>query len=252
MKLFFDIETIPEQGDALEKVIALEKENFKAPSGLTKGAACKDLGLEGNDAKFITAGDALIKWAEKFGAEKAPALAEDKWRKTSFDAAKGEIISLAWAVEDGEIESAARGLTESVSEGDIIQNFYDAIAAQERKDGESRKPFLIGHYISGFDLRFIFQRSIILGVKPSFNIKPNGRHGVDYFDTMIEWAGYKGSISQDNLCKALDIEGKPGDINGALVWDFVRDGNHKAVEDYNRDDVNKVRQIYNRLTFKGV
>ena len=56
-------------------------------------------------------------------------------------------------------------------------------------------------------------------------------------------------MSQDNLCKALGIKGKPDDIDGSKVWDFYKAGKIDEIEDYNRDDVDKVRQIYNRINF---
>ena len=112
-----------------------------------------------------------------------------------------------------------------------------------------RPPFFIGHYIGGFDLKFILHRCIILGVEPPFGIPAHGRHGKDFYDTMIAWAGSKGRISQDNLCKVLGIEGKPHDIDGSKVWGFVKEGRIDEVVEYNKDDVEKNRKIYNRLNF---
>ena len=66
---------------------------------------------------------------------------------------------------------------------------------------------------------------------------------------MQAWCGFKDRISQDNLCKALGIEGKPSDISGENVWDFYRAGGIDRIEEYNRDDVEKAREIYKRLNF---
>ncbi len=88
-----------------------------------------------------------------------------------------------------------------------------------------------------------------MGVKPPFKLPFNGRHGSDFFCTQIAWAGFKGRASQDSICNALGIDGKPDDIDGSKVWDFVRDGKVKRVEEYNIDDVEKNREIYKRLTF---
>ena len=90
---------------------------------------------------------------------------------------------------------------------------------------------------------------MILGVQPPFEIDFNGRHGKAFYDTQIAWAGFKGRMSQDNLCAALGIEGKPGDIDGSKVWGFVKEGKVDRVAEYNRDDVQKNREIYKRLNF---
>lgn len=244
-KCFIDIETIPAQSEenGYESFLSAELKDFKAPSTLTKTQACADLGLTGNDAKFTSKDDAISKWEARFSKEKAPEVAEEKWRKTSFDGAKGEIISIAWAVEGGIIDSVSRPL--DGGEGAMMKVFFRKLILDLNK----RPPFFIGQYLAGFDLKFIYHRAVILGIKPPFDLPFNGRHGHDFYCTQIAWAGFKGRMSQDNMCKALGIEGKPDDIDGSQVWDYVKRGDVKRVEEYNRDDVNKVRQLYNRLTF---
>lgn len=246
MNVFFDIETIPAQSGlySYDNFLADAKDNFKAPTSLTKAQACADLGLTGNDAKFTSKDDAIAKWVEKFAEEKAPEVAEENWRKTSLDGAAGEVISIAWAFGGEDIHSVSRQLGQS--ESDLLDVFFNSI---EDACG-NKQPFFIGQFIAGFDLKFIFHRSIILGVKPLFYLPFDGRHNKDFYCTQIAWAGYGGRMSQDNLCKALGIQGKPDDIDGSKVWDYVDAGKVERVEEYNRDDVDKVRQIYNRLNFK--
>lgn len=242
MNTYIDIETIPGQG-LYEEFLKDAQENFKAPSDLTKTKACADLGLTGNDAKLTSKDDAVAQWVEQFSKEKAPEVAEQNWRKTSFDGAKGEIISIAWAVGDESVEASWRDLGQS--EEAMLANFFRLLAQRLN----ARPPFFIGQFVAGFDLKFIFQRAVILQVEPPFNLPFNGRHDQHYYDTQQAWAGFKGRMSQDNMCKALGIEGKPGDIDGSNVWDHVRDGDIKRVMEYNIDDVEKVRKLHKRLTF---
>jgi len=242
MRVFLDIETIPGQS-CFEEFLQNELDNFKAPSGLTKTQACADLGITGNDAKFTSKDDAIAQWEAKFSTEKAPQVADEKWRKTSFDGAKGEVISIAWAIEDGIIQSESRDIDES--ERVLLGKFFNAINESEH----GRPPFFIGQYIAGFDLKFLFHRAVILGVNPEFKLPFDGRHDKDYYCTQQAWAGFGGRMSQDNMCKAMGIEGKPHDIDGSKVWDFVKDGRIEEVEEYNRDDVYKNRLMYNRLNF---
>jgi len=250
MHLFLDIETIPEQG-GYEAFLEEALNNFKPPSDLTKTKACADLGITGNDAKFTSKDDAIAQWCEKFAKEKAPEVAEHEWRRTSFNGARGELVSIAWAFEDDEVVSVCRSATlkdgELIlsSESEMLISFYELAGRRLRM----RPAFFVGQFIGGFDLPFLFHRSVINGVVPPFDINFNGRHGHAFYDTQIAWAGYKGRMSQDNLCKALGIQGKPGDIDGSKVWDFVKAGDVSRVAEYNRDDVEKSREIYKRLNF---
>ena len=151
---------------------------------------------------------------------------------------------IAWAVEDGEVRNLYRSLDER--EDVILTIFFSELRSDLLN---KRKPFFIGHYISGFDLKFLFQRAVINNIDPGFDLRQDAKHGSQIYDTMLAWAGYGDKISQDNLCKALGIKGKPDDIDGSKVWDFVKAGDVEKVAAYNKDDVKKVREIYKRMNF---
>ena len=242
----FDIETIPAQGNAYEEFLEAEKENFKAPSSLSKTQVLADFGVSDKDPdwKYKTKDDCIALWEQRFASIKAPEVAEEKWRKTALDGTQGEIICMSVMVEQDQIESLYRRLDDS--EGDLLQSFYDLMAGKLNR----RDPFFIGHNIGNFDLKFLYQRSVIVGVKPSFNIPVSGSHGRDYFDNMVAWTGYrKEYISQDRLAKALGLPGKPENIDGSKVWDFVKEGKEAEVSAYCADDVRQSMQIYRRLNF---
>lgn len=224
MNVFIDIETIPQQPEALSKALIAGK--IEAPSTMKK-------------AETI---DAWHKGDGKYAGVKEQAI-EDAYRKTSFDGAKGQICSMAWKPEGGVISSC----TDKMGEADMLALFFEDMIAQ----CSGRPPFFIGQYIGGFDLKFIFHRAIILGVRPTFRVLFDGKHGKDFYCTQAAWAGYGGRMSQDNLCKALGIEGKPDDIDGSKVWDFYKAGKIDRIEEYNRYDVETVERIYNRINFKG-
>lgn len=242
----FDIETIPAQGNAYEEFLQAEKENFKAPSSLSKTQVLLDFGVSDKDPdwKYKTKEDCVALWEKRFASIKAPEVAEEKWRKTSFDGGRGEIICMSIMIDHGEIQSFWRRLQES--EGDMLQNFFDRLATTLN----GRTPFLIGHNICNFDLKFLYQRCVVLGIKPSFDIPFAGSHGRDYWDNMVAWTGYrKDYISQDALARALGLPGKPDNIDGSKVWDYVRDGKEHEVAAYCEDDVSQVWGIYRRLNF---
>lgn len=243
-----DIETVPDQrSGAYEAFLKDAQENFTAPSGLTKTQACADLGLTGNDAKFTSKDDAILKWEALFSKEKAPEIAEANYRRTALDGGKGEIFSIAWAAEDDEVNCASREWIDGrlSSEAAMIDKFFAQLSSRLKM----RKPLFVGQYIAGFDLKFIFHRCVILKIKAPFELPFWGRHDQHFYDTQEAWAGFKGRMSQDNLCSALGIQGKPGDIDGSKVWDFVKTGDTDRVVEYNIDDVVKNREIYKRLNF---
>ncbi|WP_020208249.1 ribonuclease H-like domain-containing protein [Gilvimarinus chinensis] len=228
MNVFIDLETIPEQPEAEAK--AAIAESIQAPASMKKPETVAD-------------------WHNgvgKYAGEKE-ALIEERYRKTALDGSKGEIISIAFAVEGGEVFVSSRQHFES--EVGLIENALYQLDQELSSYGQSRPPYFVGHNIGGFDLKFLYQRCVINRINPGFDLKQWGRHGSQFFDTMQAWAGWGNRISQDNLCKALGIEGKPDDIDGSKVWDFYKAGQIGRIAEYNADDVLKVREIYQRLTF---
>jgi hypothetical protein len=245
VNLFLDIETIPDQRPgALDAFVADVQENFRAPSGLTKEQAAKDLGMtDASEIKFTSKDAMIARWEERFRAEKAIEVAEANWRKTSFDGGAGQVVCIGFAL-DGSPATAYFGMDETK----LLQDFFcwltDIRSIHDR-------PVFIGHNHAAFDLRFLFHRAVINGVKPPIWLPNNARPWDDcIYDTMVQWAGHGNRISMDNLCKALGIPGKPDDIDGSRVWDFVRDGRIDEVAEYCRGDVQRTREIYKRMTFQ--
>ena len=237
MKIYLDIETIPGQSPSLIGDIT---ETIAPPGNIKKA-------------------ETIARWE----AEQKPAAIEDAWRKTSFQGDRGEVVCIAWAVDDGLVDVVYRtpdhlnGPANDVSEADILTDFFAAIKKEsERQHG--RRPMYIGHNVRDFDLRFLFHRAVILGVKPPFHLPHDARPGSEsVFDTMYAWAGYRDRISLDRLCRALEIPTKGSEldgeeIDGAKVWDFVRDGYADKVAIYCQADVERVRSVYRRLNFEEV
>ena len=213
---YIDIETIPDQREGAKERAG---DLVKHPANMSKQ-------------------ETIDKWE----IEKKPALVDEAWLKTSLNGAYGEIISAALAVGDGEIISVSRDL--GGSEGDMLQTLFDCIGADNKTP-----PFYIEHNVT-FDLKFIWQRSVILGIKPPFDINWQGRHGQHYFDNMQAWAGFREYIKQDLLCELLGIKSTlEFNMDGSQVWSEVEAGNISKVAEYNRDDVYKAREIYKKLNY---
>lgn len=212
-ELFFDIETIPSQLEWVKEEI---KKNIK-PHGNCKTDESKQ------------------KWFDK-NLESA---ADEEWRKTSLNGAVGEVVCISYAVGNKEVKTISRGLGES--EKDLLAHF-NLVASK------IISPKWIGHYITGFDLRFIWQRSIIHGLhcEAPYNAKP---WDSNVFDTKTEFSGInKGYGSLDMMAKIFGIEGKLEGMDGSKVWDEVKAGNIDKVVAYCEQDVEITRELYRRMT----
>jgi predicted PolB exonuclease-like 3'-5' exonuclease len=108
----------------------------------------------------------------------------------------------------------------------------------------------VGHNIVDFDLRFIWQRSIVNQLRPSREIPLARQRCEPIFDTMQEWSHWgREHVSLDKLAKALGIASPKDSLDGSKVYTHYRDGKLYEICEYCKRDVDTVRQVYRRLTF---
>ena len=228
MNIFIDIETIPTQNEEFKKQIM---ESVSAPGNYSKPESIK-------------------KWMD----ENAEQAGEDQWRKTALDGAFGEVICASWAIDGGLVQSVYRDL--EGSEAELLIDLFSQIKHQTDIKREAMVVNAnlkwIGHYITGFDLRFLWQRSVINNVEPAIKIPYAAKPWDDnVFDTLVEWKGSGSGVGKlGSICEALGFEGK-GDIDGSQVWDYVKEGRVKdIVVKYCEADVYKARNLYKAMTFQ--
>ncbi|KGA31157.1 hypothetical protein [Pectobacterium odoriferum] len=228
MNIYIDIETIPAQNPDIKSAIAAE---VKAPGQYKKK-------------------ESIDEWL----AENRDKVAEEDWRKTSFDGGLGHVVVISAAVGDGETKTFySTEWQHPEYEAELLREFF-AFLHVSFDPSRQIPPTFIGHNVADFDLRFLFQRAVVLGVAPPRFLPVNVRSwDKSIFDTMNAWAGYNGRVSLEKLCKVLGIAGKGSEIgeeiDGSKVWDFVRDGKIDKVAKYCAADVERVRNIFKRMTF---
>lgn len=157
--------------------------------------------------------------------------------KTSFDGSFGRIICIGYAVDDNSVECLC-----DENEAKMLQKFWELA-----KDTD----LFIGHNILDFDLRFIYQRSIVNRVLPSINLNFARYRNYPIYDTMKEWVKWSmNSVSLEHLALALGIPTPKDGIDGSQVYDFYQKGKIKEIIQYCQRDVEATRAIYRRMTFR--
>jgi predicted PolB exonuclease-like 3'-5' exonuclease len=236
MNIFIDIETVPAQDPESIKMLRAEADEekllIKAPSNYKDEAKIKEYIL----AKQIEIDTAF----------------EERYRKTSFDGAYGQIACIGYAIDDEPAQSVW-GAMWARDEKHVLNVFFN-ILKEAYNPNDQMRPTFIGHNLIAFDLRFIHQRSVMLGIKPPsfipFKAKP---WDTTVFDTMVDWAGVGNRVSLAKLCKVFGLDAKGSEIgeeiDGSKVWDFVKDGRIEDVARYCEGDVERTRQVYKRLNF---
>lgn len=239
-----DIETIPDvRPGKREAYLQASRDNFSAPSTLTKEQAAIDLGLtDASEIKFTSKDAMLAKWVERFRDEKADEVGDAKWRKTSFDGAKGQICCIGVALDDG-----APIQLWSKDEAAILHDFFTIVDANIRLNN-LRRPTFVGHNICGFDLRFILQRAFINRIPVPLWFPRNARPWDDSInDTMLMFAGQGNRISLANLCEALGVV-SDNSIDGSMVYDLYAQGQIEKIAAYCADDVRITRECWQLMT----
>lgn len=222
--IFFDIETLPTVDPAVMADIA---------AGLRHPASMK---------KAHT----IASWE----ANDKPGAVLEAIAKTSFDGGYGRLASVAWCVGDGEIvagTSAGPDGYEERIERILIEGFFETLHAVR---AENRlPPRMAGHFITGFDLRFLWHRAIVLGIRPPdwWPVDARSWDSSKVHDTMTMWAGGRDHIGQDRLARILGIRGK-SDVDGSQVAALWEAGEYERIRVYNADDVRCCREIWCRIT----
>lgn len=224
--LYHDYETIPGQSkrvrDEIHRQIDEEIAGIKAPGNYKKPESI-----------------------EKYKAEETLRLNEsfsERWQRTGLRGSTGEIISMSLAIDDGEVWAKTRTLDDS--EVDLIDEYFNHLLAA----GVGPSTIWVGFNTAAFDIRFLYQRCVILGYRPPIHLPTGGPGDRGIYDCMVEWAGWGQRISQEAVAAALGLPGKPG-MTGADVWPAIQVGEYDKVNDYCRYDCGTIREIHRRMAF---
>lgn len=186
--------------------------------------------------------ETIAKWIAESKAEAV----EEAVSKTALDGSFGRVCVIGWALGD----ETPQTVYSDADEKHVLKLFARAMSSVPQTS------CVVGHNVTGFDLRFLLQRYIINGIKPPAIIR-NAAQAKPWetgvvFDTMVQWsgAGAKPGGSLEKLCLALGIPSPKTDITGATVGAAVAAGRIQEVAEYCAKDVIATRAIHKRMTFQ--
>jgi len=214
--LYIDIETIPGPESGKDSVKVKVPANYKD---------------EAKIAAFIEAGK------------------EDAYRKQSFNGGYGQVCAFSFAVDDGDV--IGNYCASRDDEEKMLRMAFVSIGME--LDGHNN-PTVCGHFVSGFDLRFLMHRCVVLGIQMPHWLSSTANAAAwdsKIIDTKQVWAGNRGTISLDELCSILGIKGKDG-FDGSMVYDAWLAGEHEKISNYCNDDVERVRAIHHKFIAAGL
>lgn len=223
--LFLDLETLPTERQDVRELLA---------SKITHPAT-------------ISKPETIAKWNE----ESRPAAIDEAVAKTGLDGTFGRVCVIGWAIDDGPVKTVKSESDEEALLLEFTQQLRSDVPA-----GDLFETCVVGHNVTGFDLRFLTQRFIVNGIRPPAIISRAAQakpwEDSKVFDTMVQWsgAGAKPGGSLEKLCMALSIESPKGDIDGSKVAAAVAAGRIDDVAAYCARDVEAVRKVWRRMTFQ--
>ncbi len=160
--------------------------------------------------------------------------------ESALSGAFGQIFCIGLAIDEGETQIL------QTNEKQMLTEFWEIAKNID---------LFVGFNILDFDLRFIWQRSVINRVRPSIDIKFERFRNKPIYDIMYEWSHWSGGtgsrIGLDGLARALNIPSSKTDgISGKTVLKAYKSGRFKDICDYCARDVEVTRAVYKKLIFE--
>lgn len=209
--LYVDLETIPDQRPDAERTA---RARIEAPSNY-------------KDPEKIRA------YIEGKGAE--------AHARTSLDGAYGEVIMIGYAFGSEEPR-----IIHEKNERDALSRFWEVLAEWREKNPYGVLQW-VGHNVR-FDLRFLWQRSLVrdvrVSVMPPYDASPWSDLVVD---TGQLWSGDpRERVALATITQALGIE-HDDSVTGGDVWALVRGGDLERVRGHCLEDVRVTRLVHERM-----
>jgi hypothetical protein len=179
--------------------------------------------------------------------------------ETALSGSLGRLLCIGLAIDDnGKAEkSCVCGQDKNtkefhLDEAKTLTQFWNHL---ERINFDANRDLIVGHNILGFDLPFLYHRSMICGVKPSRQLL-NGKPweiAESVYDTMERWqmGKYYEKVGLEELALAFGLAcPKNGAVNGENLLAAYFEGKHEEIREYCLKDVHCTRELYYRMTYQ--
>lgn len=171
---------------------------------------------------------------EKWYQEKAPAIAEEKFRARALDSMAGEILCIGYAVANDPAEVVW-----------YLEDFQEIVEDCMENCGEGIT--FTGWNARNFDIPWLWRQSIRKGMMLHKYINRNKNKG-NILDLMEVWeAEWKDYRKLSDVAAFLGIPGKAGGLTGATIYDAYLEDRLDDIEEYCLRDVEIVREIHRRI-----
>lgn len=185
--------------------------------------------------------------------------AEIALRETALSGSLGKLLCIGLAIDNNEktekpcVCGQDRNTGEfHLDEAKTLTQFWNHL---DRIKFDASRDIIVGHNILGFDLPFLYHRSMICGVKPT-RMLLNGKPWeiADYiYDTMDRWqmGKFRDFVGLEELALAFGFDcPKKGAVHGANLPEALLAGKHEEIREYCLKDVLCVRELYYKMTFE--
>lgn len=160
--------------------------------------------------------------------------------KGALSAVTGRIVCVCMLIDDG---NEIREVTLIGDEVGILQNFWGRIQPND---------VFIGWNLLAFDMLWLRQRSIVMGVRPSRKVDLKRYYTTEVIDLMQLWSnwGAQKFVSLDQIAGVLGCGGKTAD--GAQVAEWWQAGQIEQIAQYCMNDVRISYLVFLRMMLQAV
>lgn len=182
---------------------------------------------------------------------------DESYLQTALNWTLGRIICIGLLVERDDRPAEEHAFIAPIQPGDSLAESLQKEAEALRQFWEFVHPddYFIGHNILGFDLPFLWNRSLICGVRPSRPFYLQRESSRFTFDTMQIWAHWASTPSSrqfvklDTLAQVMGLQAKTG--SGSQVYVWWREQQFEKIRSYCLNDVRLEYDLYRRITLQG-
>lgn len=174
---------------------------------------------------------------------------QEVWSGTALRGMWGSVACIGVAVDDGEPVVLS---SDGDSEANLLDRFFKMIkhCADEQ---HGRLATYVGFNVLGFDLPFLWQRSVVLGVKPSVPLyqdsKPWSGRVVD-LRYILGCGDLRAQGTLEDWCVATGCPVPRDDISGAEAPGLWKNGQYPIVMEHCRRDVVRCQWLHRKVGYK--